>query len=265
MRRPPHAPFRAGAPGFTPALRPIAPEAWLTPDTEAHVLDWKRALLTTPERVFRQAPGGKAAAFDAARAVETALGAPVTGDLVRASCRVSDDLVVMRRGAEGWVCDALTLTAPTFFSIDAAFGRDLTALHGAVPQGARLADRIQRVFDNLRPGLVLKRFNWTLQPGDARHTPDAEPLRALARSAALQDAPDLLHLRVERQTITRLPETGAVLFTIRVCLDPVAALSAGDRPALAEAWRTLGPQGRAYKGWEALEPLVSAVFARWGV
>ena len=58
---------------------------------------------------------------------------------------------------------------------------------------------------------------------------------------------------------------GAILFTIRVCLDPLTALDEADRPRLAAAWRALGPSGRAYKGWDALEPLVTAAFARWAV
>ncbi|MGJ3230707.1 MAG: heme-dependent oxidative N-demethylase subunit alpha family protein [Oceanicaulis sp.] len=265
MRRPPHAPFRAGAPRFVPALAPIDPASWFRPDTEAHVLGWKSALLDSPRVSVRQADHASSAAAEAARAVETALGAAPTADLIEASRRVSDDLVVMERGPSGWRSTALTLTAPTFFSIDAAFGRDLAALHGPVPDGARLAGRVARVFDHLRPGQVLERFNWTLQPGDERHTPDAAPMRALAAASAPSAALDLLHLRVERQTISKLPQSGAVLFTIRVCLDPITALAREDRPRLAEAWRALGPEGRAYKGWAALEPLTRAAFARWSV
>lgn len=265
MRRPPHTPFRAGAPRFTPALAPIDPAIWLAPDTEAHVLDWKAGLLKQPDLVVRHAADAAPAATETALAVETALGAPRTGDLTAASHLVSDDLVVMERAEGAWICSALTLTAPTFFSIDSVFSHDLRALHGPVPDGARLASRIARVFDHVRAGQVLERFNWTLQAGPERFTPTAAPLRALAAGADTATALDLLHLRVERQTISRLPQTGAVLFTIRVCLDPLAALSPADRPILAQAWRTLGPEGRAYKGWTALEALVEAAFSRWVV
>jgi hypothetical protein len=265
MRRPPHTPFRAGAPRFTPALAPIDPAGWLVPDSEAHVLDWKAGLLASPERVVRQAGDAAPAACEAALAVETALGAPLTSDLVAASDLVSDDLVVMERVDGAWICTALTLTAPTFFAIDDVFGHDLRALHGPVPDGDRLAVRIARVFDHVRKGQVLERFNWTLQAGPDRFTPDAAPLRVRAASADPETARELVHLRVERQTVIRLAKTGAVLFTIRVCLDPLAALAPGDRATLAQAWRTLGPQGRAYKGWTALESLVEAAFSRWEV
>ena len=265
MTRPPHAPWRAGAPRFTPALAPIAPDRRLRPDTEAHVLDWKRALLADPSAVLRLDPAGPDAALEAALSVERELGAALTGDLGAASALVSDDLVVMERRGEEWVCTALSLSAPTLFSIDHAHGRGLIALHQPVPDGARLAARIARVFDAIRPGQVLERFNWTLQAGADRFTPDAAPLRARAAAATPEDAEHLLHVRVERQTISRLPETGAVLFTIRVCIDPIATLDEVDRAALANAWRSLVAEGRTYKGWAALDPMVSALFQRWQV
>jgi hypothetical protein len=264
QRTPPYAPFRAGAPTFSPALRPISPADWLQPDTEAHVLDWKRGLLADPERVLRQSHKGRAAATEAAARVGDAFGA-TSPDLLTASGLVSDDLVVMERDGEDWLCTGLTLTAPTFFSIDQAFGHDLTALHGPVPDGRRLARRIGRVFDGLQPGTVLERFNWTLQCGPERFTPDATPLRARAATTPAKGADTVVHLRVERQTIVKLAHTGAVLFTIRVCLDPLTALQAEDRPALATAWRALHGEGRTYKRWDAMDRLVGGVFARWGV
>jgi len=261
VNRPPHAPWRAGPPRFSVGLRPIDPDCWLFPDSEAHVLDWKAGLLAWPEQVFRQAPQARDAANEAAALVCAQAGAP-EGDLIAAAHLVSDDLVVMTRAGDGrWLTGAIALTAPTFFSVDHAFGRDLTALHGPVPDGEKLAARIARVFDAVRPGQVLERFNWTLQWGDARFTPDAAPLRAAAAAAPVSEARDHLHVRVERQTIVKLPETGAVLFTIRVCLDPVAALADDEIAALAQAWRGLGPEGRSYKGWAVLERHAQAVFA----
>lgn len=264
-RAPPHAPFRAGAPRFTPALAPIDPARWLTPDTEAHVLDWKQDLLNCPDTVFRRFEPGRAAAAEAADQVGVALGLPVNGDLLAASRVVSDDLVVMVPDKAGWICGALTLTAPTFFAIGDVIGRGVGALHGPVPEGAALSRRIERVFNGLRPGQVLERFNWTLQAGSQRFTPDAAPLRARAVASDSADALELLHLRVERQTIIKLTHTGAVLFTIRVCIDPLGNLAPADRPALAAAWRALSGPRRGYKGWAAYERLTAAAFETWGL
>lgn len=263
-RTPPHAPFRAGAPRFTPALRPIAPDAWLAPDSEAHVLGWKAAMLAHADTIAT-IPGSERAAGEAAMAVLRAAGAPVSNDLAAASRAVSDDLVVMMRQDAGWRCAALTLTAPTFFALDDVLGAGVAALHRPVPDGAALSKRIERVFDGLRPGPVLERFNWTLQAGAARFTPNSAALRARAQDADPAEALDVLHLRVERQTITKLAQTGAVVFTIRVCLDPIRRLQPNDQACLAAAWRALGPEGRAYKGWCAYERLAEAAFDAWGV
>lgn len=242
-------------------MRPIALDRWLTPDTEAHVLSWKQTLLSEPESVLRQTQGREAASRETAQLVSDG----ATEDLLKASARVSDDLVVMERLKGAWRCTSLTLTAPTFFSIDEAFDRDLSALHDPVPDGSKLAQRIGRVFDGLQPDTVLERFNWTLQCGPDRHTPDGAPLRARAATVRPEDAEATLHLRVERQTIRKLPKTGAVLFAIRVCLDPLTHLPSEDRPPLAAAWRSLQGDGRAYKRWDAMDRLVEDLFGIWGV
>jgi hypothetical protein len=100
------------------------------------------------------------------------------------------------------------LTSPTFFSLPHAAGKTLAELHAPVPGGDRLAARMARVFDHVRPGQVLERFNWTLQAGNERFTPDGAPLRARALAAAPEEAANLLHVRVERQTIAKLPDSG---------------------------------------------------------
>lgn len=263
VRRPPHRPWRDGPPRFTVGLTPIDAAHWLRPDTETHVLTEKQARLNQPETCYRAAPEAFEAETEAAWAVAGAAGAPAPGTdapLADAARAVSDDLVVMIPGGGEWRCGALVLTAPTFFSIDHAFGRGLDALHGPVPDGAKLARRIGRVFEHLQPGQPLERFNWTLQAGAERFLPDAAPMRALADRTDAADAADMLHVRVERQTVMKLERTGAVLFTIRICLDPVRALGGPDLDAIAAAWRDVSPEGRAYKGWDRIDRLARAWF-----
>ncbi len=271
MRRPPYAPFRTGAPEFIVGLKPIALEAWLKPDPEAHAIQEKRDLLTTKrEEVHRARPEALATERELEALVTEALGPANAFDdpspLVRASARVSDDLVLLARDGDEWRVIALTLCSPTFFSAAHAFDKSLWGLHGPVPDklGAdgtqALAPRIGRMFDNLRDGLVLERFNWTVQAGPERYTPDGAPLRARAEAAAENEALDLLHLRVERQTVRLLPQTGAVLFTIRISLDPLRAVFAeeGAREDFAKAWENAPAHVRGYKKWAAYERLVRA-------
>ena len=271
MSRPPFAPWRDGPPRFAVAARPIAPERWLIPDTEAHILPDRRRTLEDREAVHRCAPDAVEAAGEAARLIADHVGrARPDGayPLYDVAHAVSDDLVVMipgsGEGPGGWRAGALVLAQPTFFSLDDAFDQALDRLHAPVPGGAALSGRIARLFDRLRNDVVLERFNWTLQHGPARFTPDSAPLRAAAREAGAAGA-DQLPVRVERQTVRRLPQTGAVLFTIRVAIDPAPALPKPERAPLASAWRQADAAARRYKGWADLDAGAEALFARWSV
>ncbi len=268
-RRPPRSPFLDGPAAFTVGLAPIPEAQWLTPDWEAACLPEKAALIQTalvdPRQagVFAALPESEPAGAEAARLVERAVGVAETGDLLQASRAVSDDLVVVQPLHGQWTVTALTLCAPTFFSAAEAIGRDISLLHGPVPD--RLADgaqglgvRISRVFSALRPDLVLERHNWTVQPGPDRYAPASAPLWDRIPAIPATDAAAVLHLRVERQTIRRLPESGGVLFTIRVSLDPLASLAGRPdvRAALRESIANSAPEVRRYKKWDRLEALL---------
>ncbi|MET0182903.1 MAG: DUF3445 domain-containing protein [Caulobacterales bacterium] len=261
MRRPPYLPFLEGPPDFVVGLRPIPLGNWLAPDVEADWLPEKRALLRDrTTEVFAQTPGSEAAQKEAAALV----GAART--LLEAASLVSDDLCIMQERDGVWTLTAAALCAPSFWSLAENIGGPLAHLHGPVPDrlGADgtqgLAQRIGRMFSALQPDTILERFNWTIQASAARFTPDGGPLRARAATARAEDALDLLHVRVERQTIRKLPQTGAVLFTIRVSTDPLRAVFAvdGAKQALARGWREAPEHVRAYKKWAAYEPLMQA-------
>ena len=75
MRRPPFLPFLDGPLSLAPGLKPIAPESWLYPDTETHVLDEKRALMATRRGdVFGARDGSELAALELAAAVHGVAG-----------------------------------------------------------------------------------------------------------------------------------------------------------------------------------------------
>ena len=268
MRAPPYLPFLSGPPGLAPGLKPIVAEGWLTPDTEANAwLAPKRALMQARRDDVFAAHGAEAEMVEAGQLVLAALGqgmreADWPTPLEAASAEVSDDLCLMMRGDDGlWRLQAASLCAPTFWRLSDKMGEPLGGLHAPVP-GANpdLVRRISRIFDGLQPGLMLERFNWTVQAGDARFTPSSAPLKALAGEAPDEAALDVLHLRVERQTITKLPETGAVLFTIRIVMDPLRAalLGEGAVDAFEAAWQGITPEMADYKGWAAYQRLVRA-------
>ena len=56
-----------------------------------------------------------------------------------------------------------------------------------------------------------------------------------------------MRLRVEHQTLRRLPRTGAVVFTIRVYMTPLAELGRGEAGRLAAAVRGVKEQDVVYR------------------
>ena len=264
MRTPPYLPFLDGPPGIAPGLKPIAPEAWLLPDTEAAAgLAPKRQLMRARRSEVFAAQDAEAEMAEAAAAILAVTG-PADEDwptpLEAAASMVSDDLCLMLRDGEGlWRLRAASLCAPTYWRLAEKIGQPLGGVHGPVPGGdPGLAARISRIFDGLQPGRVLERFNWTVQAGEARFTPDSGPLKDLATATPDAAALDVLHLRVERQTIRKLPQTGALLFTIRIVIDPLRAALSTPRhvEAFAAAWQGVDPAMHRYKGWAAYDRLV---------
>ncbi len=259
-------PFEQGPPRFDVGLAPIEPQAWLLPDDQALWVVPKNQLMDSEsDAVFTSVTGSMPGQIEAAQLVATACGQIIDAGeppLFAASRLVSDDLVLMEMRDGAWINTALCLCSPTFFSAHDAIGKSLFSLHRPVPGGdPDLGGRISRVFSLLRDELVLERYNWTVQWSDARYTPDGRPLREAAAAAALVEANDALHLRVERQTIRRLPRTGAVLFTIRIRLFKLADLLSDRALATAfeQAWTGARPEVRGYKKWASLERHVAAL------
>lgn len=177
---------------------------------------------------------------------------------------VSDDMCIMVPDGDQFVLAAACLCAPTFWSLEEMLGRPLAGLHGAVPGGdPMLASRITRIFKALRKDVFLERFNWTVQFGGERFTPSSAPMKAALLKLSPEEAARKLCLRVERQTVRSLDYNGAVLFTIRVSVDPLGPIlaNAAYREAFETAWRKTDTALRNYKGWPHYEAAVDHLLA----
>jgi hypothetical protein len=260
-----HAPWEESA-EFRIGLRPIGPEAWFE-GGEADPAARKDALLEShPREVWAETAGSRPAQAEALALVGEALGAPIeAGDrppLLAAARAVADDLCLMERREGTWRLTALSLSAGSFFSAGEVIGKSLAELHMPVTgfQGSLLA-RVTRIFEGLRDDLVLERRNWSVVSSPELFVPDPGPMRAAIPAIDPARAAEALRVRVERQTLRRLPRTGGVVFTIRVWLDPLSTIAADPaRLALfAQAWRAATPEFRAYKRLELYDDLVARV------
>lgn len=257
-----HRPWAEAPPDFAIGLRPIAPEAWLEGGEADPSARKDRLFAAHPSLVWAEVEGSRPAQAEVLGLVERLARVEARPDLPplwSAARAAPDDLCLMERRDGAWTLTALSLCAGTFFTAAEVIGKALPELHAPVPGfGERFAVRVARIFDALAPDAILERRNWTVMAGDDLFAPDGEAIRARIAAIAPESAAEALFVRVERQTIRKLPATGAIVFTIRVWRHALAALEADPqlRAAFARAWRGASAEFRAYKRLALYDHLV---------
>lgn len=162
---------------------------------------------------------------------------------------ISEDLVLMRRDANGWRLVAASLAFPSSWSLRDKFSRSLEAIHGPVPLSEKMGQRINRIFDAMRPEAPLWRTNWALDRDGALRQEKPEN-RAKDNGRMLGSN---VHFRTEFQTLHKLPVSGDILFTIRIKNRPLTSVL-NDRHGreklalLYRHYRDMSDAERDYKG-----------------
>ena len=160
---------------------------------------------------------------------------------------VADDLVLMEERKGKYCLTAASLCSPSHWHLEEKFGRPMQEIHDPIPGFHReLTPSIDRFFAHLKPSHPVVRFNWSLQAGyKLAQFPDCEPPVNLETE---------LYYRCERQSLVRLPTTGAIAFTIRVYLHPLALLTktSGAMAALFSAIDNTPEPLAHYKGYDSL-------------
>jgi hypothetical protein len=175
---------------------------------------------------------------------------------------VQEDLCLIESSADGPRLVAAVLCFPSRWRLHEKLGRPLAEVHGKVPMyGDRLARPVDRFMANVRPGHIAARLNWSVMDDPALFQPTGKWRTAHDTTITEQNAGDRLYLRVERQTLRRLPGSGAVLFGIRVHVYPLAhAINSPARAAgLASAVRALPVEMAHYKSL----PMFQAALLAW--
>jgi hypothetical protein len=269
---PAHTPYDGSSKPFAIGLKPLDLANWIEVDEHlcAYLAEKRRLYAEIPEQVFVEEPDTRAAqqevldllraylparfphshrladgAVEVIGAAPPPLAPPPDAPLVSASLLVQEDLILMRRGGDGWRLAAGSLCFPSSWVLTEKFGQPLHTIHVPVPgfgPGSRPDELIARMFDGLQ-GQAVERFNWSIQTGEALYHPlsDVQRIdRATNRPSKFADAGEIdaaAFIRVERQTLRKLPVSKAVLFTIRFHLDPLAVLAGHpDRAKLAASF-----------------------------
>jgi hypothetical protein len=271
VRQPTHTPYDGSSKLFTIGLKPLELDKWIEVDGHLidHLAEKRRLYAEIPDKVFVEENDTRDAQREVRDLIEahllstfpetyrqTSAGIEVIGaegnradvfsdaPLVAASLLVQEDLILMRRDDSGWRLAAGSLCFPSSWLLVEKFGRPLQEIHAPVPgfgPGTRPAELINRMFDGLQ-GQAVERFNWSIQADDALYHPlsNVERVdRATNRPSRFPDGDVNAHafIRVERQTLRKLPVSRDILFTIRIHLDPLAVLARHpDRATLAASF-----------------------------
>ena len=153
-------------------------------------------------------------------------------------------------GASGnfeWCLVAASLCFPAHWVLAEKMGKPLAAIHAPVPDYTeRLEKPMDRFFTNMKIGPISSRMNWSLQLGGELFSPHRSK-----RKAAIGDlANEKICLRMESQTLRKMPETGLVLFTIRTHIVPIIRWQStpGAIAALVEMLDQMSEEAQDYKG-----------------
>ena len=168
--------------------------------------------------------------------------------------QIQEDLLILAdRPEEGFPLIAGSLCFPNDWSVGEKLGRSILDIHAPVPGFAtELGKSTVRLFERLKVGHPVWRLNWSIK---ATPRLNLIPLYA-AENRAAAGAMTAEHvgigcwLRVERQTLTRLPQSLAILFTVHTYQATLQSAAATPEEAarIAANLRTAPPELLAYKG-----------------
>jgi hypothetical protein len=162
------------------------------------------------------------------------LAEPALDPLEIAGRLVQEDLCLLRPGPDGPVLVGAVLCFPSRWRLADKIGRPMGVIHTPVPfYGERLSRPVDRLMATLKPGRLVERYNWSVVDDPVLFQPGGHGRQAHNAAITAANAGEQLFLRVERQTLSLLPASGTVLFSIRIHRYPLARIAA--RPAVAAA------------------------------
>ena len=215
-------------------------------------------VIMSPARTHESAPAGVGAVMDGAtdfgaKSAPAGVGAVMDGATGAAGRTGESDVE--------YVLTAAVLCAPSRWDLHEKVGRSMREIHQPVPNYDSIAVAADRFFVRLAEGDIIERTNWTVLD-----SPEGfQPVPGEGWDATLAGVPDEqlaahLWLRLERQTLRRLPATGDVLFTILTTstrLDSLSSLGPDVTRQLAGWVSTAGQDMHAYRGWGSQWPRVA--------
>ena len=163
---------------------------------------------------------------------------------------VQEDLCLMQPSVEGYRLAAASVCFPLRWRLQEKVGQPMRKIHQRVPEyPERLKCSVDNMFERLKvssPGL---RFNWTIVDSPELRLLQNKQMTEFNAAITAENAGERLWLRVERQTLRRLPASHNILFTIRTFVYPLWQVTQQlDAAAdLLKAIAVLKPEMQVYK------------------
>ena len=223
-------PYPALTPRALPSLQVMDPADWLLfDDAEAGQLALRTALLAARRaEVLAALPGSEAVQAEAVAMIGAHLrdvhgrDGALRGfeDLAGA---VQEDVVILEKRGDSHVMIAALLCFPASWMLSEKIGHAMAVIHEPVEEiGPRMDRQIERVFDAVRVGRPMWRYNQLWYHDPALFQPRS------ANDRRLKPAGEGNYLRTERQCLVRMPETGCIMFTIHTYVVARADLEAAS-------------------------------------
>jgi hypothetical protein len=164
---------------------------------------------------------------------------------------VPEDLVLLVERDGALVFGGGSVCFPNRWDLRSKLGLSMAGVHAPVDRlNDQLEAPIDAFFDRLTPQRSFWRLGWGILD-----TPDwYTPIDGTAAPRPVDPAPEELFLRVERETLRRLPVTNCVLFTIRtyVTAIPEVAVDPDVARRLADSVDALPDDVRGYKAVQSI-------------
>ncbi|MGI3185563.1 heme-dependent oxidative N-demethylase family protein [Nioella aestuarii] len=246
----PFAPWLHPATRRLPGIQPLAMDDWLIRDEvfASQMALRDRLLKTRRDDVFRALPEADLPARELLNLVLSRLGPDYPRDgqivtrpdgvtvdldsdhpLIVAARLVQEDLCLLDQanGGDEHILTGAVLCFPASWTLAEKIGHPMTRIHVPVEEyTANMAARVQRLFDALHVDRPLWRANALLYHDPSLHQARRENDRRIAPKGRAE------YLRSERQSLLRLPETRAVVFSIHTWVVPWVRLNNEQRAGL---------------------------------
>ncbi|RPB21094.1 hypothetical protein L211DRAFT_841075 [Terfezia boudieri ATCC MYA-4762] len=137
-----------------------------------------------------------------------------------------DSLLPNEGKVSDYIMRAFCVCFPSGFNASGFLGKPLAAIHTPVPgYKERLQMSMDRFFGRVMVGRLWRRWNWTVTTHNGLCVPHGNELYETEVPKPMENSdPAQAQLRVEYQTLTRLPNTQALVFTIRTYLTPLGQI-----------------------------------------